>query len=158
MIEIDKVDLKILNILQEDVRTPIKEIADRIFLSQAAVSARINAMKKNGVIRKSHVAIDPAALGYNCRCFTDIKLYPGVKEAFEDFLKSSYNVIEATYVTGEYSAFMKLSFADVDEMAAFLKQLEPFGETCTKVGLDRIIFSRGIRIPDHLFEEQESGK
>ena len=37
----DRIDRKIIDILQKDARAPLKEIADRVFLSSPAVSARI---------------------------------------------------------------------------------------------------------------------
>ena len=97
----DQLDFKILNILLEDIRTPIKTIAERVFLSQAAVSQRISAMRSNGILLPSHAAIDPAALGYHFRCFIDIRVPSGLCAEFEAYLRNSDNIIEATYTTGE---------------------------------------------------------
>ena len=46
----DRIDRKIIDILQTNARAPLKEIADRVFLSSPAVSARIAKLEKDGVI------------------------------------------------------------------------------------------------------------
>ena len=46
----DLIDRKILNILQENARTPLKTIAEQVFLSSPAVSARIERLEAAGLI------------------------------------------------------------------------------------------------------------
>ena len=46
--ELDHIDAKILNLLRENARMPLKEIAEHVFLSSPAVSARIERLEKEG--------------------------------------------------------------------------------------------------------------
>ena len=46
----DRIDRKIIDILQTNARAPLKESADRVFLSSPAVSARIAKLEKDGVL------------------------------------------------------------------------------------------------------------
>lgn len=151
----DNIDIKILEILSEDVRTPIKVIADTVHLSQASVSTRITAMRSAGIIRPSHVSIAPAALGYKFRCFVEIKVPIKKRAEFEAFCADCHHIIEGSYITGEYSAFLKAAFCDPDEMDTFLQKLNTFGETRTSVALRTIVASRGIRIPSDLIKQFE---
>ena len=48
--ELDEVDRVILDVLQENAKTPLKEIATQVYLSTPAVSARIEKMEKEGII------------------------------------------------------------------------------------------------------------
>ncbi len=48
----DEYDLKILNILKENARTPVSEIAKRVGLSRQTVKSRIDKLEKDGVIKK----------------------------------------------------------------------------------------------------------
>ena len=48
--ELDHIDAKILNLLRENARMPLKEIAEHVFLSSPAVSARIERLEKEGYI------------------------------------------------------------------------------------------------------------
>lgn len=47
----DKIDKQILEILQENARTPLKSIAEQVFLSSPAVSSRIDHLEKQGIIK-----------------------------------------------------------------------------------------------------------
>ena len=47
--ELDEVDRIILDVLQENAKTPLKEIATQVYLSTPAVSARIEKMRKRGL-------------------------------------------------------------------------------------------------------------
>ena len=61
----DKIDRKILSLLQENARYPLKYLAQKVFLSSPAVSTRIERMEKAGIITGYHATIDPVALGYH---------------------------------------------------------------------------------------------
>jgi DNA-binding Lrp family transcriptional regulator len=60
---LDAFDRKILAILQDDARTPQREIADAVALSSSAVNRRIAAMEDGGVITGWAAAVDPAKVG-----------------------------------------------------------------------------------------------
>ena len=47
----DEIDLKLLRLLQQNSRTPVKALAGEVNLSSPAVSARIDRLEKQGVIR-----------------------------------------------------------------------------------------------------------
>lgn len=46
--ELDNIDKSIIRILQENARTPVKDIAKEVFLSSPAVSARLSGWKNEG--------------------------------------------------------------------------------------------------------------
>ena len=48
--ELDTADRKIVELLQEDARLPLKSIADKVSLTSPTVSARIDRLEKDGVI------------------------------------------------------------------------------------------------------------
>ena len=51
----DHIDKKIIGILQENARTPIKEIAKEVYLSSPAVSARISRLEKEGTLSEKGI-------------------------------------------------------------------------------------------------------
>ena len=53
----DKIDRKILSLLQENARYPLKYLAQKVFLSSPAVSTRIERMEKAGIITGYHATI-----------------------------------------------------------------------------------------------------
>ena len=56
--QLDHIDLKIIQILQENARTAVKDIAKAVFLSSPAVSARIRRLVDAGFITGFHAAVD----------------------------------------------------------------------------------------------------
>ena len=61
--ELDSVDQQILNLLIENARTSIIEIAEQVGLSRVAVKNRIDALEKSGVIEQYTVVLDPEKIG-----------------------------------------------------------------------------------------------
>ena len=58
----DKIDIKILSLLQENARYPLKYLAEKVFLSSPAVSARIERLEKQGIINGYHSSLDTITL------------------------------------------------------------------------------------------------
>ena len=62
---IDEKDLSIIDMLRENARIPVTEIASRLDVSESTIRKRIKALEKNGVITQYTVVVDPSKLGYN---------------------------------------------------------------------------------------------
>ena len=61
--KIDKIDKKILDILQQDGRSSASNIANEIDISIPTVTDRIKKLKDFGIIKGIHAALDPKPLG-----------------------------------------------------------------------------------------------
>ena len=48
--EMDKIDMQIISLLQKNARTPLKELAAKVYLSAPAVSSRIDKLEQQGII------------------------------------------------------------------------------------------------------------
>ena len=72
----DKIDIKILSLLQENSRYPLKFLAEKVFLSSPAVSARIERLEKQGIITGYHATLDPLTLGFHITAFINLTLEP----------------------------------------------------------------------------------
>ena len=59
----DKIDAKILEMLQKDARIPLKQIASEVYLSSPAVSARIERLEKEGILQGYQAIVNPVKLG-----------------------------------------------------------------------------------------------
>ncbi len=62
---IDEKDLKIIDMLRENARIPLTEIASRLDVSESTIRKRIKALENKGVITQYTVVVDPVKLGYN---------------------------------------------------------------------------------------------
>ena len=146
---LDAIDEKILELMQNNARISIKEIASHVFLSSPAVTARIERLERNGVILGYHAQINPAALGYRIKAFVNLDVDPARKEDFYPFIRSSRNVIECNCVTGEYSMLMEVGFYNTDELDSFINQLQQFGRTRTQIVFATSVEHRGVPAQYH---------
>ena len=69
-----RIDRKILDILQKDARAPLKEIADRVFLSSPAVSARMARLESSGAIMSYQAQVAAPMLGYMVKAFINLDM------------------------------------------------------------------------------------
>lgn len=143
--KIDKIDRKILALLQENARTPLKHLASKVFLSSPAVSSRIERLEKRGVITGYHASIDPAALDYHIKAFVNLTLTPKEKENFLEFINHCPNVTECHCITGHCSMIMKVLFPTTEELNKFIDHLQQYGVAETQIIFSTPIESRSIQ-------------
>lgn len=145
---LDHIDIEILNILQKDASTPIKEIASRVFLSSPAVSARIERMERQGYILGYHAQINPIALGYHIKAFISLEMEPVRKKEFYPYIRECQNVIECNCVTGDYSMLLEVLFPDTATLDLFIGELQTYGRTRTLIVFSTPVEHRGILLPE----------
>ena len=149
----DKIDRKILRILQQDARTSLKQIANEVFLSSPATSARIEKLEKEGIITGYSANIDRQKLGYHITAFINLEMQPAQKPAFYPFIQGCPNVLECDCVTGQYSMLIKVAFPSTQELDAFIGQLQKFGNTQTQIVFSTAVGPRGIQMEDPALTE-----
>ena len=126
----DEIDLKLLRLLQKNSRTPIKTLAGEIRLSSPAVSARIERLEKQGVIRAYTLDLDPLQLGHHILAYVHLDMQPAQKAEFYPFIAAIPNVLECNCVTGNYSMLIKVSFPSTQDLDSFIGKLQQFGRSC----------------------------
>ncbi len=143
---LDTVDQTILGILQKNAKTPLKEIANQVYLSTPAVSARIEKMEKEGIIMGYQAQISSEALGYHIKAFINLEVSPGDKKEFYPYVKACPNVIECNCVTGDYSMILEVLFRSTVELDQFIGELQRFGRTKTLIVFSTSVEHRGVHI------------
>ena len=121
---LDAVDQKIIELLQENARISIKDIAAQVFLSSPAVTSRIERLEKNGIINGYHAEVNPEAMGYNVKAFINLDLNPIQKKDFYPFVESVPNVVECNCVTGDYAMLLEVQFANTGELDKFIDKYQ----------------------------------
>lgn len=141
----DKIDLKLIGLLQENARYPLKHLANEVFLSTPAVSARIEKLEAAGVIKGYNAQVDPLKLGYNIKAFINLEMTPKQKSEFYPFIAECPNVLECNCVTGKYSMLIKVAYRTTVELDIFIGELQKFGNTETQIVFSTAV-DRGIVI------------
>ena len=142
----DKIDKKLVILLQENARMPLKVLAEKVFLSSPAVSARIERLEKEEIIVGYEAKINQLKLGYHITAFINLEIAPVQKPEFYPFIKSCPNVIECNCVTGNYSMLLKVAFPSTMELDTFIGQLQKFGRTSTQIVFSTPVEPRGIDV------------
>ena len=145
--DMDNIDRKILTILQQNARTPLKVIAEQVFLSSPAVSARIERLESAGYILGYQAQLSCAAMGYQIKAFINLEVEPVQKKEFYPYIRSCPNVVECNCVTGDYAMLIEVLFRTTTELDHFIGELQHFGKTKTQ-----IVFSTSVEHRDAFLE------
>ena len=142
----DKIDLKLVELLQENARYSLKHLAKEVFLSTPAVSTRVSKLEETGVITGYTAQVDPLKLGYNIKAFINLEMSPKLKSEFYPFVVACPNVLECNCVTGKYSMLITVAYHTTVELDAFINELQKFGNTETQIVFSTAIEHRGIDV------------
>lgn len=142
----DQMDLKILQILQENSRASLKEIAGETYLSSPAISNRITKLEKEGYIEKYLTQVNLKKLGYHIQAFIQLDLQPRQKQEFYPYIDAVPNVIECNCVTGEFSMLIKVAYPTTTELDDFINDLQQFGKTYTQIIFSTPVSARGVTL------------
>jgi len=114
--QIDSIDRKILECLQEDCAQSIAEIADFVHLSQNACWRRIKQLEENGIITKRVALLDPVKLGVGVTVFVTVRAGEHTERWLETFsaaVRKMPEVVEFYRMSGEVDYLLKLQVADI---------------------------------------------
>ena len=143
-IELDAMDAKILEILQQDARTTLAEIGRRIHMSQPAVAERVKRMEAANVITGYHAQVNPAALGYGITAF--IRVARRSNETPVAVVAAQVpEIIECHSITGDDCSIVKVVAPTVAELEKVISHLTRCGVTSTSVILSSSVERKAIQ-------------
>lgn len=119
----DAIDRKILEILQEDCMISYKEIATSIGLSYNPTYERIRRMEEEGIIKSRVAILDPKKIGVHLFVYCNITLKEQSKKSLIDFEKrinTITEIVEAVSLTGVYDYMLKIAIRDIDAYNTFI--------------------------------------
>ena len=113
---IDKIDEKILSILQKDGRISNAELARQIKMSPPPTLERVKKLERNGVIQKYVALADPVKLGLTCFTYVEVTLVRHGREGVERFMQAITQldeVMECHHITGGADFLLKVASQDI---------------------------------------------
>lgn len=120
---LDKIDKKLLELLQTNTKKTTKELSLKLNLSVTAVYERIKKLEREGIIEKYVVLLNKAKINKNFVVFCHIKLLQHTKDFISQFEKQVVQldeVLECFHVSGDYDYILKVCLKDMDEYRQFL--------------------------------------
>lgn len=150
-LKLDKIDLQILKLLQENSKITNLDLSKKIGLSPAPTLERVKKLEQSGVIKSYHAKVDAVAIGLNVRTFALVNLAWQKEQALDNFLakiRSIDEVTECYIITGEADFLMKIVCKDLPSYEKLLfKTLSQIEEierikslmTLSKVKKDKVL-------------------
>ena len=142
---LDRIDIKILQCLQEDGRISNLKLAESVSLSPTAVLARVQRLTKDGYILGYEARLNPLKLGAGMMVFVEILLdrtTPNVFDAFNAAVQVRAEIMECHMVAGGFDYLLKTRCADMNAYREFagtvLWQLPGVRETRTYAVMEEV--------------------
>ena len=143
--DLDRIDLKILNCLQEDGRISNLKLAESVSLSPTAVLARVQRLTRDGYILGFEARLNPFQLGAGMMVFVEVlfdRTTPNVFEAFKAAVQVRSEIMECHMVAGGFDYLLKTRMADMTAYREFagsvLWQLPGVRETRTYAVMEEV--------------------
>lgn len=122
----DKLDRRILELLQHNAELTAAEIADRVGLSKAPCWRRIKKLQEEGVVKKTVALLDARALNVGTTVFVMLKTAKHNEAWFEKFVAAVRDIPEVTEIhrmSGDVDYLMRIVVPGIDAYDVVYKKL-----------------------------------
>lgn len=123
----DRVDHRILGLLQQDARQSIADIADSVGLSASPCARRIKRLEEQGIIDGYRANLNKAKIGVAMTVFVEVSLNNHHAESIDEFEQSIMimdEVISCHVVSGAYDYLLEVVSQDLAGYEAFTRKLQ----------------------------------
>lgn len=142
---IDKINWKILNLLQKNARQPNTQIGRSVGISSPAVSERIKKMEDSGIIQEYVTLISPYEAGYQLKAIITLRAFMGKLKPFLEIVKTYDEVLNCYRITGNENIVMEVVLKNQKHLESFIDQLIIFGETKTQIVLSHVVKNNAVK-------------
>ena len=140
----DKTDLKILAILQEDASLAVAEVASRVNLSQTPCWRRIQRLEEQGVIQRRVALVDPEAIGLGLTVFVEIEAGDHSAEwlaRFAEAVTQMPEVMEVYRMAGDVDYLLRIAVPNMGAYDDFYRRLiaeVPIKNVTSRFAMERV--------------------
>ena len=148
----DKIDRKILTLLQKDATMPVAEIGRKVGLSTTPCWRRIQKMEEDGVIKGRVAILDPAKINAGVTVFVSIRTNEHNEawmRKFASVVDDFTEVVEFYRMSGETDYLLKVVVRDIAAYDAFYKRLiaaAPLQDVSSSFAMEQIKFTTALPI------------
>jgi Lrp/AsnC family transcriptional regulator len=122
--ELDPVDARILDILQQDAGLSVADVAERVGLSASPCWRRIKRLEDSGLIRKRVTLLNAAMLGLDFEVYAIVKLNLPSRDnldVFESAVAGWPEVVQCATITGREDYVLRIITSDMHAFDSFLR-------------------------------------
>jgi Lrp/AsnC family leucine-responsive transcriptional regulator len=153
MTDLDALDVRILNILQDNARITTLELAEQVGLSPTPCARRVKRLEDDGLIERYVTLLNPQRAGLDLSVFISVRLRNQTAETIEKFERSVRGmpeISECYLVSGVHDYLLRLRLADVEALKEFLRNrlvtIEGIAETHSSIVLDKVKYTTALNL------------
>lgn len=123
----DRVDRRILALMQQDARQSIADIADKVGLSSSPCARRIKRLEELGIIDGYRASLNKSKVGIAMTVFVEVSLNNHQADSINDFEQSILvmdEVISCHVVSGAYDYLLEVVSKDLPGYESFTRKLQ----------------------------------
>ncbi|WP_018152633.1 Lrp/AsnC family transcriptional regulator [Leeia oryzae] len=124
-IELDRLDLRLLQEIQQDARLTTAELAERISLSASPCWRRLKRLEEEGVVEGYHARLNAEQLGWGVTAFVHIMMENHSAELctqFEETVRHIPEVISCHNISGQYDFLLQIVARDLQSFGEFARK------------------------------------
>lgn len=151
--KLDRIDLQILRILQQDGRISNVELSQKVNLSPAPCLVRVKRLEQSGFISRYRAELDPVRLGFGLLVFVEVTLDRTTPDVFDKFrlaIQSIAEIEECHMVAGGFDYLIKVRCRDMDAYRRILGEkiaaINGISQTHTYVVMEQVKSSSELNI------------
>ena len=144
-VELDRLDRRILRLLQTEPEVTAVAIGDRLGTSQATCWRRIQRMREDGLIPEQVVTLDRKKAGFHAMIFAQVKLSSQGRSKLSEFsesIRSFPEVLDCYVLMGNVDFLLRIVAPDIDSYERFffekLSTLPGVQEITSSIALSEI--------------------
>jgi Lrp/AsnC family transcriptional regulator len=156
---LDRMDRKILDIVQKDCTLPVAEIGKQIGLSTTPCWRRIQKLEELGVIQRRVALLDPKKVNVGVTVFVSITTSHHTQDWLESFhaaLQDFPEVVEFYRMSGQVDYLLRVVVPDIERYDAFYKKLIgkiELSDVSSAFAMEQIKFTTALPL-DYAMEER----
>ena len=158
---LDRMDRKILDILQRDCTLPVAEIGKQIGLSTTPCWRRIQKLEELGVIQRRVALLDPKKVNVGVTVFVSITTSHHTQDwldRFHEALKEFPEVVEFYRMSGQVDYLLRVVVPDIERYDAFYKKLIgriELSDVSSAFAMEQIKYTTALPL-DYAVEEKKA--
>ena len=122
---LDMIDVRILEVLQDNARVSISELSKQVNLSLSAVSERLKKLENSNIIEQYTTVLNPAAMEKELSAIMMISMEdPSDTDEFRRLVQDLDEILECHYITGTYDYVLKITTKNMSTLEALMNKIK----------------------------------
>ena len=122
---LDTIDVRILEVLQENARVSISELSKQVNLSLSAVSERLKKLENSNIIEQYTTVLNPSAMEKDLSAIMMISMEaPSDTAEFRRLVQELDEILECHYITGTYDYVLKITTKNMATLELLMNKIK----------------------------------